>query len=76
MKKPKYSRQYRWQKKHLQFRQCILCGKDIEEGLGSFLCLKHAIAKRERARAKLSRKRRYNSLTYRMERQLKEQEAA
>lgn len=61
-------------RKH-RHRQCIICGEKIHPLLGSFLCLTHAIQKRERTREKTGRKARYNSLTYRLEQQMKKKEA-
>lgn len=67
------SRQYRWQQRKRRFRQCIICAEPIPKELGSFLCLKHAIAKRERQRKLVGAGKRYKSATYRLEEKLKEQ---
>jgi hypothetical protein len=48
-------------------KKCIICGEPAVVGI---FCLKHAIEDRERQRQKFGFQRRYNSLTYRLQRAL------
>ena len=58
------SRQRRYQIEHIRKGLCYLCSKPSVSG-GK--CLVHLVKQRERQRARVGSKRRYKSLTYRME---------
>jgi hypothetical protein len=55
------SRQRRWQLRQRALGNCTTCGRPA---FTAQHCLKHARAARERVRARVGSKRRYNSKTY------------
>ena len=65
--KLKISRQRKWQLRRQAAGLCILCG---DKAVVSVHCLKHAIAQREQARKQFGCKRKNNSLTRRIQKQV------
>jgi hypothetical protein len=59
------SRQRKYQLRMERDRRCIECGKPAAKGL--MRCLKHIVRARERARATGKWKRRYQTISYRLE---------
>ena len=65
--KLKISRQRKWQLRRKAAGLCVRCG---DKAVVGDHCLKHAIAKRERARKQFGCKRKNNSLTSRIQKQV------
>jgi hypothetical protein len=63
----KMSRQRKYQRRMRRDGRCVVCG---EKAAGSYLCLKHLVAERERRRRKLGSTRRLmGTKSYRLEKQ-------
>ena len=67
------SRQRKWQLQKQKEGKCIICG---ENAVTSRYCLKHAIIRREQQRARFGCRKRNNSLTYRLEEEIKAKDKA
>lgn len=62
--KLKLSKQRKWQLRRLKKGMCILCGEPLATAT---YCLKHAVATREASRKRRGSKKKYQSLTRRLE---------
>jgi hypothetical protein len=67
----KMSRQRKYQRRMRRDGRCVVCG---DKAAGSYLCLKHLVAERERRRRKLGSTRRLTGTkSYRLEEQFARQ---
>lgn len=62
------SRQRKYQLRNLRDKKCSECGKPAVQGTR---CLKHLIKERERQRVRKGLKRRYDTLSYRLQKETK-----
>ena len=65
------SRQRKYQLRKARDKRCTICGAPSEHGT---LCINHLVYHREHGRKKFGSKRRYNSLSYRLEKAAAEKE--